>query len=436
MPRYFRACAAFLSLALLPSARLALAQTENSATAPLREIRIDGQKHLSEQQVVALTGLALGAQVGRSDLQAAADKLGQTGLFAKISYSFETRTGVIVTYHVEESPRIPAYFDNIPWFADSELADAIRKKLPFFDGTLPEGGGAVERAADAIKELIALHGLQVTLEHQVTANPQGDGNVQQFRVEGASLRIEKLEFSDSSLLTSRAAQQHLSEILGKPYSRMTIDLFLTEAIRPIYLARGYLHAKLGPPEIHLTGNPNQKLPQQIPVYVPIDTGPVYHWKEVHWSGNAALSEFTLNGLVGLKPGDVADGMKIEAGWDRVREEFAHHGFIDAKLEPVPTFDESTDTVSYSVKIGEGHPYRFGKMVLTGLSPAAERKLHAAWPIAQGEIFDKAKYEEVLTKLQLHQEQIFGELPLHYQTVGHWLQPDAASGTVDVLLDFK
>src|SRR2546422_2804269 len=37
-------------------------------------------------------------------------------------------------FRSEESPRIPAYFDNIPWFSDSELGEAIRKKLLFFDG--------------------------------------------------------------------------------------------------------------------------------------------------------------------------------------------------------------------------------------------------------------------------------------------------------------
>src|SRR5215472_16413464 len=413
-----------------------LAQTAGNVTASLREVHIEGQKHLSEAQIVAITGLTVGSEVGRADLQAAADKLVQTGLFSKVSYNFQTRSGVVVTYHVEESPRIPAYFDNIPWFADSELADAIHKRLPFFDGSLPEAGGVVEQAADAIKELISSHGLQVSLEHQVTSNPTGDGTVQMFRVEGPALRIEKLEFSDTSLLASKAVQQHLAEIVGKPYSRMAIDLFLTEAIRPVYLRKGCLHPKLGPPEIRLTGNPNQKLPEQIPVFVPSDPGPVYHWKGAHWTGNVTVSEFTLSTAVGLKPGDVADGMQIEAGWDRVREEFGHHGYLDAKVNPIPAFDESAHTVSYSVTIHEGPQYRFGKMVLTGLSPAAEKKLHAAWPIPQGEIFDKTKYEEVLSKLQLHQEQIFGELPLHYDTVGHWLQPDASTGTVDVLLDFK
>lgn len=432
----FRITGAGLLLLLTAAVCPSLAQTADSATASLREVHIEGQRHLSEAQISALTGLVPGSQVGRTDLQAAADKLTQTGLFDKISYRFETRTGVVVTYYVEESPRVPAYFDNIPWFADSELTDAIRKRLPYFDGTLPEGGGAVDQAAGAIKELIASHGLQVALQHEVTGNPDGDGKIQMFRVEGPTLRIEKLEFSDASLLASKAVQQHLEEIVGKPYSRMAIDLFLTEAIRPVYLAKGCLHPKLGPPEIRLTGDPNQKLPEQLPVFVPVDPGPIYHWKEVHWTGNATVSEFTLSSDVALKPGDVADGMKIEAGWDRIREEFAHHGYLDARVDPVPAFDESAHTVSYSATIQEGKQYRFGKMVLTGLSMAAEKKLRTAWPIPQGDIFDKIKYEEVLTKLQLHQEQIFGELPLHYESVGHWLQADANTGTVDVLLDFK
>src|SRR5262245_28463009 len=127
MPRNFRITGAVLLLLLTAAACPSLAQTAENVTASLREVRIEGQKHLSEAQISALTGLVPGSQIGRADLQAAADKLVQTGLFDKVGYRFETRTGVIVTYLVEESPSVPAYFDNIPWFADSELADAIRK---------------------------------------------------------------------------------------------------------------------------------------------------------------------------------------------------------------------------------------------------------------------------------------------------------------------
>ena len=437
MPPPFRAALATLALLLLPAGFSAFAQTPDASAVPLREVHAEGQKLLTEPQVVAITGLAVGSQIGRNDLQAAADKLVQSGLFAKVSYNFQSRlAGILVTYHVEESPRIPVYFDNIPWFSDSELNEAIRAKFPFFAGTLPEAGAAVDQASEAVKDLLASHQLAVSLEHAVAANPGGEGTVQEIRIEGATLQIAKLEFSDRSLSASKAVQQHLFELLGKPYSRMTIDLFLSEAIRPIYLEQGFLRVKLGPPEVRLTGNPNEKLPSQIPVFVPVTPGSVYRWKEFHWAGNTLLSEFTLGALLGAKPGDLADGMKIEAAWDRVREEYARHGYLEASLDPVPAYDDQAHTVSYLVSIQEGPEYHFGKMVLTGISPAAERKLHAAWPFTPGDVFDKAKFEALLVKLQTHQEQVFGELPVHFENVGHWLQTDATTRMVDVLLDFK
>jgi outer membrane protein insertion porin family len=437
MLRYFRLYLAVLLLALLPAGIPASAQAPDAATAPLREVHADGEKLFTEAQVIAITGLVTGAQIGRNDLQTAADRLVQSGLFAKASYNFQTKVaGILVTYHVQESPRIPVYFDNIPWFTDAELGDAIRKQFPFFDGTLPEAGAAVDHAGEAVNELLSSHGLQGSLEHTVIANPNGEGNVQEFRVEGAALQIAKLEFSDPSLLASKSVQQHLSEILGKPYSRMTIDLFLSEAIKPIYLRQGFLRAKFGPPEVRLAGDPKQKLPAQIPVYVPVAPGAVYRWKEVHWTGNTLVSEFTLSGLLGVKQGDIADGLQIEAAWDRAREEYAHRGYLEAKLDPAPAYDDQAHTVSYSVSIQEGLQYRFGKMILTGISPAAERKLQNVCPFVAGAIFDKAKFEDLLTKLQTHQEQVFGELPVHYENVGHWLQTDPGKRTVDVLLDFN
>src|SRR5438270_1467281 len=115
-----------------------------AATAPVREIRAEGLKSISEPQVATASGLQVGTQVGKDDLQAAADKLVQSGLFSKVKYNFQSRTdGPVVTFHVEEAPRVPAYFDNLPRFADSQLNHAIRAKLPFYDGTLPEAGAVV-----------------------------------------------------------------------------------------------------------------------------------------------------------------------------------------------------------------------------------------------------------------------------------------------------
>src|ERR1700685_7970 len=76
-----------------------LAQTADGAagapvsgpTAPLKSIHAEGIHHLSEPQLIALSGLTVGSAVGKQDLQAAADRLVQTGLFSTVNYSFQSK---------------------------------------------------------------------------------------------------------------------------------------------------------------------------------------------------------------------------------------------------------------------------------------------------------------------------------------------------------
>ena len=406
-------------------------------TATLKQIHAEGLKSLSEQQVADLCGLSIGSQVGRNDLQEAANLLLRSGLFAKVNYKFDTHNDdVTVTFHLEENPRLPVSYDNFPWFADAELTDAVRKALPFYDGTLPEGGTVVDLAGNALASFMDAHGLKAEVEHFVLVNPLIDSSEQQFQLQGVTQRIASIDFSDPTLKDNLAVQQHLSEIRGKPYSRLAIDVFLAESIRPVYLQLGYLRAKIGPAEVRLSGNPNQKFPEDIPVYVPCVPGSVYHWKEAQWNGNNALSSETLKRTVGLNPGDLADGMKIEGGWDRIREAYGHLGYLDAKLSPVPSYDDQGHTVSYTVGVVEGKQYHYHDMVITGMSAAGERMMRDAWPLKPGEVMDKTAFEQYLLRLEAHRESIFHELPVHYDSVGHWLQTDTDKGTVDVLLDFK
>ena len=434
----FQVSRLFASCALLFATVTSLnAQTPASGSASLHEIHVDGSKKLTEAQVIAITELQLNTQVSRDSLQAAADKLVHTGLFAHVKYDFHTRGDqVTVNFHVEDNLLLPAFFDNIPWFDDSELAAAIHEKNPSFDGSLPESGPLVDSAADAIKSLLASHKLDVTVEHNVMQNPIGEGNVQGFTIEGASLQISSVEFGDPSLDQDRAIQIHLGELRGKPYSRLAIDIFLTEQVRPGYLKKGYLRVKLGPPQVRLTGAPTEKLPDKIPVYIPVVAGPFYQFTGVRWSGNALLTTDALDSVFGVKSGDVADGEKIFSGWDRVTEEYGRLGYLEAKVEPTETFDDTAHTVSYAAKVTEGAQFKMGGFVITGLSVAGERKILETFPIEPNQLFEKPKFEAYLTRLQSKPAQVFGELPVHYENVGHWLRIDPVKGTVDVLLDFK
>ena len=129
-------------------------------------------------------------------------------------------------------------------------------------------------------------------------------------------------------------------------------------------------------------------------------------------------------------------MEVEAALDKIREEYGRRGYLDASVQPGTAVHEAARTVSYKIAISEGSQYRMGGWVITGISTNGEQRVRATFPLTAGDVFDKIKYEEFLTGLQNRSKDIFGDLPVHYDSVGHWLRPDAAQGRVDVLLDFK
>jgi outer membrane protein insertion porin family len=174
----------------------------------------------------------------------------------------------------------------------------------------------------------------------------------------------------------------------------------------------------------------------VDLSIPINPGPVYSWKGVSWQGNAAMESPSLDGVVELKTGDIADGMKIEALWQKIESYYGQHGYLDVKLSAEPQFDDAAHQISYRVTISEGPQYRMGDMVITGLSLDAEKRLRQAWQISPGQIFDDGYYQLHMKILSKPSRDIFGELPVHYNEFGHLLRPDSNRHTVDVLLDFK
>src|SRR5258708_25266799 len=142
---------------LLFTAFLAIVVTPllHAQTSTLREVRVEGAKHLAEPQIVSLTGLAPGGQVGRKELQDAADALVRTGLFAKVNFKYDTHNdNLVATFHIEENERLLVSYDNFPWYSDSELDEALRKELAFYDVHLPQAGQAAERADAALEAVV------------------------------------------------------------------------------------------------------------------------------------------------------------------------------------------------------------------------------------------------------------------------------------------
>jgi outer membrane protein insertion porin family len=405
-----------------------------SGSGRLESIQVTGSARFHSDQIVAAIGLKPGQSMTREDMQTRADLLAQLGLFSSVKYQFSSvKTNVKLEYQVTDAPALPVSFDNFPWFTDDELSAALKSSVILFDGRAPDHGTILDNMSAALEKLVETRGVHASVTHEVVVDLGGGHSEVRWRIEGADLNVESVQFSDSLARTDRGIEDRLSDLVGKPFSRSAIELFEFEQVRPVYLSHAFLHVQFGPPSARFAGDPNKPIPNQVVVTAPIEPGPVFAWNGAIWSGNKAIRSADLDKLAELRPGDIADGMKIEATWQKVREAYGRLGYIEASLDVVPQFDEVAKRITYAVSINEGPQYHMGDLVLTGLSLEGERRIRTAWSIPAGAVFDESVYNEFLAK---GVTRAFVGLQFRYAKIGRFLETDPKNARVDVMLDFQ
>jgi outer membrane protein assembly factor BamA len=406
-------------------------------TSTIASIKITGAQKFPADQVITASGLKTGDVVTKDQIQDATNLLAALGIFSSVNFRYTSKGDAInLEFQVQEAPTYPLLFDNFPWFTSEAIGNAIRTQVGLFTGEAPGDGTMIDEIAAVIEGLLASQKIKGEVAHQLLTNPVGDGMVMQFKLEGVPLRVQTVQFGDALAANSERLKDRVGDIRGQPYSLFAEEIFENEHIRPLYAAKGFLRAQIGPPQTQLIPDANDPKQTAVALSIPINPGPAYSWKGVSWQGNAAVQSSDLDAAVNLKSGEVADGMKIEALWQKIESYYGQHGYLDMKLNAQPQFDDSAHEISYRASISEGPQYRMGDMVITGLSVDAEKRLRQAWQIAPGQVFDDGYYELHVKILSKPSREIFGDLPVHYNEFGHLLRPDTSRHTVDVLLDFK
>jgi outer membrane protein assembly factor BamA len=403
-------------------------------TGKLVRIVVTGSQRYAQEAIAAAAGLALGQEVTRDALQAAADRLSSLGLFQNVRFSFRSQQDKVeASYQVDDAPLVPAYYDNFPWFTDEELAAAIKAEAPLFAGLLPQGGAVLDAAVSALQKLLPSRNVAGTVERELVGEIYGDGLMMRFRIAGPSLKVSDVQFQDALAAADQGLRVQAQELRGKSYSRFALEVFINEHVRPLYDARGHLRARYGPPQARFTGDPTKPLADHVLVLVPIDPGPVYRWGGVTWSGNAAFGPAALDGLVMLLKGDPVNGNAVHKLWQTIETEYARRGYVEARVQALPRFDEAQKRVHYHAQIDEGSIYRMGDLIITGLSELARRRLREKWALEKGTIFNHSYFREFLASCR--SKQVFGDYVVHFEDVGYLLQPKPDK-TIDVMLDFK
>ncbi|HEV3469603.1 MAG TPA: POTRA domain-containing protein [Pyrinomonadaceae bacterium] len=436
-----RAAARLLAGVSLFAFGLAAVRAQTPSAPPMRLARVEfeGLERVTRDDALARGGLQAGQTVTVEQIEEAAQRLSQSGLFRNLGYTIKgTTDAAVLTFKVEEMRwGVPVVFDNFIWFTDEELTEAVRRRVPTFDGTAPEGGGVTDEITRALQELLRSRNIEGTVEYMGSADAAGRHGEHVFTVKGAALRVCALSFPGARTVTEEELVRMSAPVFDNEYSRVFVSGFLASNLLPLYHERGLLRASFGPLRVTKAA-PSEECAQGLAVAAPVDEGSAYVWGGAEWTGQQAMTPQELNIALGMRTRDVAGSAKLEKGLEAVRRAYGRKGYLTARVTGAPEFDDANRRVLYRFNVTEGPQYRMGALTLDGLDERDTNNMKVRWRILPGEVFDAGYPDEFVKKnVQEFARDLLrdGRKPT-FTKAGYNLRVDNDKLTVDVTLEFK
>lgn len=389
-------------LAFVPLIAVASALSASTGTSlgKIKEIRVTGLKRYSSEEVLPVSGLAVGQTVTEDDLKDATNLLARTGAFSDLAYSYSTMAGAVkVNLELAETDKLLAIrFDNFVWWKDDELRAKLRGRVPLYRDELPIAGTLPDAVADGLQALLSEH----QLPGHVTYTRFGlEGHALEafvYQVEDISVRILSVNFpgaGDEELLALQEAAR--KQLVGKQYSAAQVSLVAGIDFREVYERRGYLQVEFGAPTTTAPDvakhDPADSEPSdnanlvRVDAHVPVQPGLQFRMTAVDWTGNQAIPTSELQKFITVPAGEIANLPRLREGLAQVTQMYGTRGYMKVQQKLEPHLDATAKIASFTVQIVEGDVYHFGELTIEGVDSKTAARLRDRWSLRSGEPFD-------------------------------------------------
>jgi outer membrane protein assembly factor BamA len=349
-----------------------------------KSVTFSGYSTSNTSELLAASGLSANAQLTQEDMQAAAQRLSDTGLFNDVRFSFD---GQDLHYDLKAASNgLPAHFVNFPWWDQHELQSQIEVRVPLFHGSLPPESGMQQKVIGALTALLAEKQVHAT----VGAEPQTDlatGKTTgiNFRLTNPSVEIGAVTFEGASPEWQSSLAEIAKAASGQEFVQNESATTLTQAIQHIYRNKGYL-------DIAITnfshGNPQMSGDTvSVPVTMSLSEGRQFRLGHFSLTGSVLTSEAEFQKIARLKPGDVVEEDKLRLTMQMLSGPYLKQGYLHARINATPAFNRQQQTVDYAISVVPGEVYHMGKLDVQNLDDQRKTLFLKTWKLNEGDPFD-------------------------------------------------
>ena len=347
---------ALLGVVLVMRCVLVLAQNETTTPADFTvgDIKIEGLQRVSEGTVYNYLPVNIGDHLTPQRVREAIRALYATGFFRDVQMRRDGNTLIVV---VLERPSIESF--EITGNKDIKTED-LQKSLR---GVGLATGKTFDRSVleDVTNYLTDQYFARGKYGVRINSTVEEEaGNRVKIKIEikeGSRAKIRQINIVGDTKFKQKAILDSLE--LKTPnwlswykqddrYSRESLQGDL-EKIRNYYMDRGYANFQIESTQVAIA--PEK---EDIFITVNVDEGEVYKVSEIKLAGTFVVPKSELEFLLMIHPGDTFNRKLITGSQELMQNRMGRDGYAFAKVDPVPTADPKTHTVSLTFFVDPGN----------------------------------------------------------------------------------
>jgi len=417
---------------LLASVVLCLAATSAIAQQyTVKKIVFDGTTPYSQASLEAACGLKPGDTISKTELQAAAQRLVDTGAFDDLQSTLDGPVKAITVIFkikaVDPSRILTATFDNFVWFQHDELKTKLQKLVPLFNGTVPEAGNQEEAISAALKQMLKEKGVDATISFEpVAPSPMQPLRLAEFRVAKPAVHIRSVAVNGGAPELSAVTDKQVHTLTGRNYNEGLIPGSLAYLLLTPYKNAGYQGSSIS--ALTRTAAASTGTAVDVDVTATIVPGDVYRLSHLDWTGSPMMSAEAFAAEANLHPGDIASQQALLESLGKLEAAYRNKGYLDVAVTATPQLDPSSHQVAFAVAAIPGEQYKLRQVTPVNLSAAQQADFDKAWKLHPGDVFDE-DYASSFLKMN-SAVQSFNGYSAKFKTIA-----DPDTHTVELIMTF-
>ncbi|HEY0046404.1 MAG TPA: outer membrane protein assembly factor BamA [Flavobacterium sp.] len=403
----------------------------------LADVDVTGKITFNKQTVVTFAGLQKGQSitVPGEEISNAIKKLGRLGLFSEIDFYVNRIEGDSIYLELE--------INELPKLSDVKFQGVKKSKQEALikDNGLTKGKVVNENLITTTTNYIEnQYRKDGYYNAKVAINTIADTTANEVKMvvnidRGKKIKISDIDFhgnerfSDSKLRKAmkNTKQQNFVRILKA--SKFVREKYKEDLVAVIdkYKEKGYRDARIISDSVVFNKKKNK-----LAITINLEEGRKYYFGDVKFLGNTVYSDVTLGRILGIKKGDVYNGVllqkriadKTKPDGEDITNLYQNNGYLFSNIDAVEV-RTANDTIDFEVRVVEGPIAYFNKITVVGNDRTNDEVIYRELRTKPGQKYSKE--DLVRTIREIGQLGFFDPEAIDPK----FKNVDAAAGTVDI-----